>query len=161
MEEWKLANVAVAASNLYALRAILRQQHKGQYLDALATGVAMTASLVYHLAETRHSLPGIPPLDSHAHMLLQLDRVFAVSVVALSLRHVFRVLDLSRATWERKGVWGIVPARLHYDAALVPVGLAVLLASEACPWRALYCALHIGWHVMAFHMVYRVSITLT
>lgn len=66
-----LINVIVACSNLVAIP--LNYGITTEYIY-----LPMLASFFYHLAETKHGLPGIYPLNIYAHQLLQVDRLFAV-----------------------------------------------------------------------------------
>lgn len=70
----KLINQIVASSNLIALWFM----YKYNCLDNTYIYFPMLASILYHLSETKHNLPGIYPFNLYTHQLLQLDRVFAV-----------------------------------------------------------------------------------
>src|SRR5438128_9707247 len=61
-------NILVACSNFIAL----------YYFRDYYILCPMFASFLYHLAETKHNLPGIYPFNLYTWELLQIDRFFAI-----------------------------------------------------------------------------------
>jgi hypothetical protein len=122
-----LINVLVALSNLVALG------YAGEHQPFLLA--PMTASFLYHLAETKHGLPGVFFLNRFTLQLLVLDRAMAI----LSALYLCTVL--------------IDQGRVHLfcvPKVLITgtVALLCLAISElADRWFAVF---HILWHVLAF-----------
>ena len=69
------ANIIVALSNFSALYFCKNRTS----LKSLIVYVPMIASLIYHLAETKHGLIGLYPLNKYASHLLNIDRAFAIA----------------------------------------------------------------------------------
>jgi len=145
-----MENVLVAASNLYAVRAlcVLPMHTCGWYL----TSVAMSLSIAYHLCETRkHHMPGAVRVGIEG-LLLNLDRLGAMALTGWFLTRA-----ITNAQW----------LLLAYGSG----ALALNALSEVLRWfkvdqhapiglvRCWYIVWHSAWHVAAFHLVYLVAHT--
>jgi hypothetical protein len=130
-------NLLVALSNLAGLYWIpsVAKEH------AVFLWMPMVASFVYHVAETKHDLPGFPLFNSYAYPLLMVDRAMAMvslSYMCLSLLYAFGWIE----------VW-----------ALATTGRAVLavvcLAASECPGvpQGAFVVLHMVWHGLAFSIL--------
>src|SRR5438552_661255 len=69
-----LINILVSISNLVAIPFIWKKNDNNKYLIFFP----MFASFLYHLAETKHHLPGIYPFNLYINKLLWLDRICAI-----------------------------------------------------------------------------------
>jgi hypothetical protein len=155
MENW-----IVAASNVYALRAIAAWPlgSVGQWL-CVAAALASTA---YHLIECKkHHMPGVPGLADYSwtqhYRLLNLDRAAAAALG----------LYLAAVAWRAQRVGLIAPACAALAAnALSELFRYVQITDGLCTndavgprvsWRlqrAWYMCWHCAWHVAAFHLAY-------
>jgi uncharacterized membrane protein len=69
-----LINSIVAISNLSYLYFTKDNNNKYCYYGYLP----MIVSIIYHLAETKHKLIGLYPINLYANYLLNIDRIFAI-----------------------------------------------------------------------------------
>ena len=133
-------NYAVASSNLAAVAFVWNVRSAWKWAVALP----VLASVLYHLAEVKHGLPGVSPLNKHARALLWLDRLFAVASAAVVL-----LSCVSRPAQTLGDAWFL---------AAGSVGPACLLWSERdvafTKWKLApleYLLTHAVWHAAAFY----------
>lgn len=150
-----MENLVVAASNLYALRAIVFAADKGAYDLVAVITCAMMLSVAYHLVErVKHKLPGIGVIHEHEERtLLWFDRLAAAN---LSL-YLFLVHP-APVNW------------LRHNWVVLAVAFAFLNYSERSevmfsffgikrPERVFeFVVAHCLWHVFAFHIAYMVTV---
>jgi hypothetical protein len=72
-----LINLLLAVSNIPGFYISLHALEKGLIVDSIVILLLTTASMLFHLSEQKHKLPGIPPFSQVTHGLLWLDRIFA------------------------------------------------------------------------------------
>jgi hypothetical protein len=150
-------NFIVAATNLYAFRAIAQCDARGtkgvedsvfsRHLDAHLLYGAMLSSIVYHLLEkSKHNMTGTPKSGQYESMALNADRAFAALVV---MRFIY--------AYHKK-----------IDARILTIGLCSLtcmmlsecqhvVSLDRYPIRytkAFYMLTHCLWHIGAFHTAY-------
>jgi hypothetical protein len=102
----------------------------------ILTLLALVSSTVYHLAEVKSRLPGLPYLRKHASLLIQLDRLFAfILMVNTVLRMYYNGINwlvmaiglagvsFAMVSERRIGWWFVLWHSLWHNAAF----LAVLL----------------------------------
>ena len=137
-------NFLVAASNLYACRAIHKAINKKEYLDVMILLNAMTASIVYHTLEvSKHNMTGIPMYQHRELRALNFDRVSAALVVA---RFVYRYRSNINKRVIVFGITGVGCLMLSecqhvIDTSRYPIQ----------PMKVFYMITHIAWHIFAFH----------
>lgn len=132
-------NRLVAVSNAAGLPAVWGALARGRYLAAALVAVAMLASALMHLAQTKHRLPGVRPFARYADPLLWLDRAVALVAGACVLR----------------GIASAEAPRVYLLVARGLVGLALLWRSERLPGPE-YAAWHVAWHALAYQTMYDV-----
>jgi hypothetical protein len=79
-----MSNILVSATNLFGIIPICIALENENYICAVIAFCAMFASIIYHMSETRHGLPGIF-LKKHSEKLLLIDRIFAVIAMIYGL----------------------------------------------------------------------------
>jgi hypothetical protein len=70
-------NLFVASTNLCGLYFARNKSFQGQMIIY----IPMIASIIYHLAETKHNLPGLPFLKNYASLLLTIDRLCVAGTI--------------------------------------------------------------------------------
>lgn len=75
-----MINTIVSTSNLYALYFIKQQPY---------IIIPMIASILMHLSERKHNLPGIYPFNLYSTQFLWLDRIIAVSSGLYIIRNIY------------------------------------------------------------------------
>ena len=81
-------NFIVALTNLTGLYYIVYK--KLTMIQILIISCPMCASLIYHLAETKHNLLGLYPINKYSSQLLWIDRFFAVCSVCIVLLYLIK-----------------------------------------------------------------------
>jgi hypothetical protein len=81
-----IVNYIVAASNLLAIPFANRISNSSKYL----LYAAASASTIYHLAETKHSLVGVYPFNKYSNVLLNVDRIFAILSFLYVLQRIYK-----------------------------------------------------------------------
>jgi hypothetical protein len=127
-------NLILALSNLYGMSAVLTTISRSHYLSAFIICNAMTASIFFHLSETKHRLPGIRPFSTYTKELLWYDRVSAF----LAIFYFLPSLPL------------YLPELGYGILGLVCLGISELMSN---PY--LFLPFHLAWHLLAFHTVNR------
>jgi hypothetical protein len=100
-------NILVACTNLVALPLIFTSSNSRRWWMLFP----MLASFLYHLAETKHGLPGVKPLNAHAARLLWLDRFGAfgsalyIVLTMYNRPHIFTLPRLCVATLGLASLW--------------------------------------------------------
>lgn len=130
-----LVNLLVAGSNLIVFLIPFPQAKLGAPIILLA----MTASILYHLAETKHNLPGVYPFNLYTQELLNVDCFLAWLAAFTATINVFKTgQDLK-------------PFVQHLSFAFL-----ALFLSEMDQWipqlanKPFFAATHCIWHFMAF-----------
>lgn len=96
--------------------------------------LAMLASTMYHLAEVKSRLPGLEVLRDYARPLIQLDRIFAIFLMAQVFVQWWKV--------------GVAPPSLLFGV----MGLVDGVVSERkIGWG--FVSWHSCWHLCAFMTV--------
>jgi hypothetical protein len=129
-------NLLVAASNIAALPALFAARTMVEWTVACA---AMMASILMHLSERKHGLPGIPPFRYAAQAFLQLDRAIAYITAAYL-------------------AWAELQHGLSFATVMLTVnGLIWMFVSECMDISiAQFAAAHALWHLNAFAIMYRI-----
>jgi hypothetical protein len=84
-------NIICALSNIVftGALALYKTHHYDPLYRFYLTLAAIIASTVYHLSEVKSRLPGLPWLRKYASILIQFDRIFAITLM----------LDVGYAIW--------------------------------------------------------------
>ena len=126
-------NLVVACSNIFGLPVILAATI---FQDQLLVSMVVLASVLMHLSERKHDLPGVHPFSRWNSAFLNLDRVVAVLVFVACLNRI--TLDL-----------------VTKNISVILVGIASVIISETvevCP--VFFSAWHILWHACVYRMLY-------
>jgi hypothetical protein len=115
--------------------ALYKTHHYDPLYRFYLTLAAIIASTVYHLSEVKSRLPGLPWLRKYASILIQFDRIFAITLM----------LDVGYAIWPN--FW----TQPSFWVGLI--GIFFGLASEYHIWWSFVCY-HSVWHNAAFLAVY-------
>lgn len=127
-------NLIVAFSNFYGIFSLTSPIISW---DNYFITMAMTASFFYHLAETKHGLPGIAPLNKFSQELLWWDQIAALSAILYFLPRI-----LADYWALRQGL----------------VGLALMMISNGLAQPIPFAICHITWRLMAFHPIPQIRI---
>lgn len=131
-------NIVVAASNLFALPAILKYARAGYTFEAVAMSAAAAASTCMHLSDRKHGLPGAL-FTKYTRALLNLDRAAAIGVTLIVLRRIILTSMYTEAA----------PAVLMFF-----IGGVSCLVSErvfvSAGTQAQFAVAHIIWHFLAY-----------
>lgn len=132
-----LINWIVSASNIYGLVPI----YYSSGYHRLWISTVVSASVLMHLSERKHGLPGIYPFNKYSNLFLWCDRIMAYSIVLYSIWNWPRTLELITTDYTVAPIMG--------------VGLTSLLLSEGlvCS-KGFFAFTHSIWHVCAFHLCY-------
>jgi hypothetical protein len=137
--EW--INLGLAVSNLYAYRAIVTAYNKNLYALAVSTAVAAVASTLFHLSERKHHLPGIEPFRRITWTLLWCDRLAAYAAYAAGAVALYHLRSIRE--------W-------------IPAGGVAFVLMGISEWQSspyIFFPFHLGWHVMAYHLLYLIAQT--
>lgn len=130
-----MINTIVSTSNLYALYFIKQQPY---------IIIPMIASILMHLSERKHNLPGIYPFNLYSTQFLWLDRIIAVSSGLYIIRNIY----LSNFT-----------LLFNNNFLLLNIiGFISMFISETSDnrvhdYQLVYMIFHIIWHICAFHIL--------
>lgn len=134
-----LTNLVVTLSNLYG---ILPIYHAPGYYR-LWMGGLVTASVLMHLSETKHGLPGIYPFNIYSNSFLLLDRLMAYTPI----------IYLGYQLLTRENPQPI------YDLILSPVAIvgaiSVLMSEGLHLGKPFFAITHSIWHICAYHLCYQ------
>ncbi len=141
-------NLVVASSNLVAFWFGWRMP----WYNQLRLALPATASILYHLSETKHGLTSIYPLTLFTNKLLWLDRFFAVAA-GLVVLSKFNTTSTALRVWMGVGLGLLLYSErdMAYSA----------LFSTPVPWWCrvnprVFALTHSLWHGIAFYILSRV-----
>lgn len=142
-------NLIVALTNFVALIFIYRV--KGITPNIYYVLFPMSASILYHLAETKHHLPGIYPLNRFSSFLLNVDRFFAsVSAIFIGI-----CLYNYRCHVDTR-LWTLIPASLLFLALSERDVIASVFKEEfSIIFHPKYYTVG-GWEFAFFHGIWHV-----
>lgn len=129
-------NLLVAGSNLVGLLPILTAT---QPVIQVWMSIIVISSVLMHLSETKHQLPGIYPFNRLATPLLWLDRVMAMTPAVL--------------------LW--VERELAVQFLIDNFGLSIFgllmmwLAERGVTRKSMFVLTHSLWHGVAYYLCYR------
>jgi hypothetical protein len=145
-------NIFVALTNLVGCTYIKKHTPMSKTIFIL---FPMIASVVYHLAETKHGLEGIYPLNQYADQLLIVDRIgaFFAGLFVLVVLVVLTVLKKKRHYqffFESILMLGFI-AIVCLGMSEIDVGFKILGIYDGFvinKWQFLF--FHSLWHLLAF-----------
>jgi hypothetical protein len=130
-----MINLIVTLSNLYGLVPIYYST--GYY--RLWISVIVSASVLMHLSETKHQLPGIYPFNQFSKQFLWFDRIMAYTpVIYVGYMYIVNNVNLFE----------------HLFNPIFIIGSICLLLSEGIKGNKYFFATtHSIWHVCAYHTI--------
>jgi hypothetical protein len=149
-----MENAIVAASNCYALRALLAWPSFS--MGHLLTSFAMAASLMYHLVERhKHNMPGLVGDGSviEHNVYLNLDRVAALALAIHLINTVTSEAFECLAPFAALSLTLCAASELSHWWPSLLIGRGIGIKTE----RRWYVVTHSLWHLCAFHLVYLVA----
>lgn len=127
-----IINVFVACTNLIAL--LYLPYIKNVYTVYIMI-IPMIVSILMHLSETKHNLPGVYPFNLYSWWFLQLDRLVAIIIF---------LLLLPQANFT------------SFNCSMLSIGLLSMYLSENIEngyiWFATF---HSIWHFVAYYLIYK------
>lgn len=138
----RLVNLVVALSNVFG---ILFFRRVDPVTDAVVS-LTIVASILMHLSDQKHGLPGIPPFNGYSRHLLWWDRIMAYMSTLLVVGRLY-------------GRWRMTPTPILGEiVATGSAGLVLMFVSEVVitdqwvPFTVTHCA----WHLLAYRTLSRV-----
>lgn len=124
-------NIIVASSNLIGL----------YFMNHWIILMAMIASILYHLAETKHNLPGIYPFNLYTQTLLNIDRLFAVVAGLWAIYNVKDNVDIIIYNYWKSIIFSFICLFISEGDrfAFYPTN------------KPLYIVTHCIWHALAYY----------
>lgn len=132
-------NLIVALSNIFGVIPALYMLNKQLWISILFFNMTL-ASVLMHLSETKHGLPGIYPFNKYSGFFLNLDRVMAIgsALIMIFLVVYYEVYNVC--------IFGYVM-----------VGVLLGWYSErVCESKIMFMVSHGLWHMIAFTSSYYV-----
>lgn len=134
-------NWIVAASNIIGVLVSIALFLQGRLKYAGIVFIASILSVMMHLSETKHTLPGIPELREYSEFWLWCDRIYSYSLAAYTVWRLHgnrNYVDLSVWTF---GIFGVLAC------AIGEIGNVSV---------STFAILHIYWHFVAYVVMYYV-----
>ena len=126
-------NLVVAFSNVLGVPVVLAASGVA---DVTVIILVMVASMLMHLSERKHLLPGVPPFSYGCNFLLNLDRAVAVSAFLYFLPRI--TTDL-----------------VFENLSVCLLGLLSIIVSENVEVSPLFFTIwHTIWHACVYRMIY-------
>lgn len=141
-----IINIIVAVSNLSAI--LMSRDINFKYKHIIY--YPMIASYLYHLAETKHNLIGIYPLNLYSGLLLNIDRFFAIYAIAHVLYIIYKYPILINNNLIVTSIIGT--GFLLYSECDVFWKLCIFESSDNISLFKFMCC-HCIWHLLAFYLL--------
>jgi hypothetical protein len=122
--------IIVTASDVFALEPILKLYNLQRYYGCSLVTLAMCASIMMHMTETKHNLHGL--FRKYSNYFLNFDRVIAC-LTGLYGAYLFFTGD--------RDIWKVVPLLLGALSAFI---------GESTNNLYIYMPCHILWHFLAY-----------
>lgn len=128
-------NLLVTLSNLAGLLPIYAALKKEDLFGLIIMTVTVMASIMMHLSETKHSLPGLL-FVSHSDLFLNIDRITAILASLYGVYLFFKNQKVS-------------------VLMLTSTGLIFMFISEnMCKSKYSFAFFHSIWHILAYISLY-------
>jgi hypothetical protein len=137
-----MENLFVSLTNLYGVRAVRRAIRQKLWTEAIVLSGAISASILYHMAETKHGMNSLW-LTNYVGTTLNIDRFFAMLATGLFLMKHRKKINKKIIFY---GISGLIALMLSECQHAVNLPLRIE--------KALYLVTHPVWHISAFHVVY-------
>ncbi len=134
-----MTHLVVSGSNIFGFVPIYSLFKTNRYYGALLVSGAVSASVLMHLTETKHNLPGLY-LSKYSNAFLWLDRIVAWMTGLYGLYLFY--------TNPQKTIWQVI---------LPVMGAISSLIGESTMNLPLYTLTHTIWHGLAYLSLYLVN----
>jgi len=128
-------NYLVAGSNVFGLIPIIYANH---WLLRLWMSVIVLASILMHLSERKHNLPGIYPFNRYSMKFLWFDRLMALSPLLIVI-------------YDFNLTWRFIEN--NYIQIFLG-GTAMFISENLVQNQRLFAFYHCIWHVLAYYLCY-------
>jgi hypothetical protein len=145
-----LINFIVSLTNFVGLYFI--GDHTLSTVQAILMYSPMIASAIYHLAETKHGLTGIVPLNIYANELLNVDRFFAVISFCVVVKCLINcnINKKQRLYMSTAGLIGLVCLFVS-ERDIVYEKLDIYADFKVPKYQ--FLIFHSFWHIYAFRLL--------
>ena len=150
---WEVINILNAVTNVFGLLAF---NIPGlSWYDRALVGLTIMASVLMHLSERKHYLPGIKPFSLWAKWFLFLDRYTAIQMGSILIYY----------TW-RYNLWEMIFPKSYIWVAIL-VGLLSVLMSETVFVHNTtfdkigFVVFHTIWHFLAYSIIFNIMYLVT
>jgi hypothetical protein len=137
-----IPNILVAISNLYFYYLV-----KDKNINLLLY-FPMIASFLYHFAETRHKLPGIPLLNKYDRQILVIDRIGAIMSGLIMINKLYYYPELLTYNFIFTGLFGFA-CLVFSDRDIFAEKLFNNNSITVSQFE--FTISHIIWHMCAFY----------
>ena len=134
-------NLIVAASNVAGIPLLFVSNNS---IYTFIFSLTLLFSILMHLSEKKHNLPGVYPLNVWSHIFLWCDRIMAYICGFICCAHLYNH-------------WSMVPNWLfNYGIFGISLGLIseVIINNQ---WTS-FVIMHCSWHYVAYNFIYLVMI---
>lgn len=144
-------NVLVTCSNLSLI--VFMYYYNVSIMNNMLTLIPMCASMIYHISEVKHGLPGIYPLNKCSNELIWLDRISAVSACVYGAYTLYQTGNIDY-TMCAIGLFGLVCLGVsEYDVVymkLINNKLKIHVNKDV------FLVSHSLWHISAFYLLAKI-----
>jgi hypothetical protein len=130
-----LVNILVALSNFIGF----------YFSNSILICFPIFASFLYHLAEIKHELPGIYPLNKYSGILLNIDRLFAIIGFLIVLKN-FDKINL------KLGIFGLLCLMIS-ERDVIYTNLTGNYLKMFKVSHFDFLIFHCIWHVVAYYIL--------
>ena len=142
-------NLIVATSNLSLLYYIYGI--KLSRFQILFICAPMMASSMYHLADTKHGLTGLYPLNIYENELLFLDRFFALVSFCKVVQYIVNnSIKISLINCSMLGILGVV-CLFFSERDIIYKEMNIYEGFEISTYQ--FLIFHSAWHIIAFRIL--------
>jgi hypothetical protein len=127
-----LINIIVTLSNLAAIPAIIQAT---SYPDRAISIFVMVASMLMHISERKHKLPGIPPFNKWSYQLEMVDKSAAWIAGAYF-------------------IYNNVPLLISNYPLVIFGLLMITLAERVAAGYMFFMVTHLLWHFSVYRMIF-------
>lgn len=145
------ANVIVSLSNIIGFYCIIIYKLNG--LKKLLVVMPVFASIIYHLSETKHNLPGIYPLNKYSNILLNIDRFFAVISFIVTLYNIIKLPLYKQIKYLTIGIMALL-CLIISERDVIYKNLNIY--SDFTINQYEFILFHSIWHFMAFTLLAKI-----
>jgi hypothetical protein len=145
-----LTNLIVSLTNFSCLYFI--GNYKMSLVQKFLIYSPMITSVIYHLVETKHNLPGIPFLNKYANELLMIDRFFAVISFGVVVKYLINsnINRKRRIYMSTAGLIGLMCLFVS-DRDIVYEKLDIYTDFKVPKYQ--FLIFHSLWHIYAFRLL--------